>query len=80
MLFASELVPNTDVVPALIGEVITGVADCAWTVTEFETVEIAFPSAVAFAVTTLPSPNAVTVFVHAPPETVTVPPVAVPSR
>ncbi len=77
---ASELVPETDVAPLMIGLVTTGAAVIAKTITVFDAVEIALPDAVAFAVIACPAVKAVKPdFVQALLETVVVVPTAEPS-
>ena len=67
------LVPLTDVEPAHIGELITGVAETACTVTDDDNALIHLPDAVAVVVITSPDDNVKPVFVHALEVTVAVP-------
>jgi len=78
---ASLLVPETDVAATIIGDVTTGAAVTACTVTVLENPLSKLPLAVAVALTSCPTVNAVRpVFVHAPDATVVVAiPVAEPS-
>jgi len=70
---ASVLVPLTAVEPAQIGEVITGVAVTACTVTDDDNALTHLPVAWAVAVITSPDANVKLVFVHTPALTVVVP-------
>ena len=67
------LVPLTEVEPAQIGELITGVDDTVCTVTDDDNALIHLPDAVAVAVITSPDDNVKPVLVHALEETVVVP-------